>query len=160
MCLYIDCPSLSLWAECSFLIITHMTKWIVRKRQSSSSVLCFFGDFPITAWVDCSQAAFFLAWSVKVRILYFSFYQGLKCCCSLRCAKAALPLLYFSTFLSFSLSLSLRLYLSLTWSGLTEAFLQYVASPSQWMSPPCQESNHAEQSFDTQRTNWTIRCSY
>lgn len=63
------------------------------------------------AWADWSRAAFFPAWSVKVRILYFSFYQGLKCCCSSRCAKPAVPPLLLSAFLSFS---SVSLFLSLS----------------------------------------------
>lgn len=60
----------------------------------------------------------------------------------------------------FSVLLLCRLNLSVTQSSLAEAFLQYVLSPSQWMSLPCQKSNHVERSSDTLRTNSAIRCSY
>lgn len=61
----------------------------------------FLGPSWDWAQVDCDCAPFFSAWSAKVRMLYFSFCGGLRCWCSLRCAKPAMP---FSLFLHISLS--------------------------------------------------------
>lgn len=87
--------NLSLWAKCFVLSIIrfeNVKKWNVKKNTSplvpSSTILCVF--VTVSGWIGAALL-FSPAWSVKVRILYFSFYRGLKCCCSLRCAKPALP---------------------------------------------------------------------
>lgn len=93
------------------------------------------------------------AWSAKVRTLYFSFCQGSKCCCSTSRAFSASP----STNLPSPPPLICH---ATRFRTEREGFLQYAPSPSQWMSQPCQESNHAQQSFDTRSTNWTLHCLY
>lgn len=62
----------------------------------------------------------------------FLILSGIEVLLFIEVCKATAPLLYIPLFfLCLSISVSVRLHLSLTQSGLTEAFLQYVLSPSQ-----------------------------
>lgn len=91
--------------------------------------MCFCG----WAWVDCSCAAFSSpAKSLKVRILYFSSYRGLEVLPFIEICKSGAAAALFLD-ISLSLAVCVRLYPSLSRSSLTEAFLQYILSPSQWM---------------------------
>lgn len=108
------------------------------RSTTFSNSWCVFGDILGGLW---PHGFFYSAWSVKVRILYFSFWGELKCCCSLRCAKPVLPRLLFSTFLSFFFLHFSLFCLSVSYLSFTSIlayerpFFQYVVSSSQWMSP-------------------------